>query len=107
MSQTIASVHLAEYCQHIPATVRADLARLREAKSAALGGKKYWADAGRAMGLVEIDKRIFFGDSDEAKQAKKLGAEAKPETSEPGEEGCEAKTPVRIAQTKPQPVASQ
>lgn len=66
MSQTIASVHLAEYCQHIPQEVRSELARLREAKSAALGGKKYWADAGRAMGLVENDKRLFYGNSEEA-----------------------------------------
>jgi hypothetical protein len=61
MCQTIATLHLADHCQHIPSDIRSELSRLREAKSAALGGKKYWADAGAAMGLVEHDKRIFYG----------------------------------------------
>jgi len=61
MSQTIASVHLLEYCQHIPADDRNGLIKLRQIKSAALGGKKYWADAGRALGLIEHDKRLFYG----------------------------------------------
>lgn len=76
MSQTIASVHLAEYCQHIPPPVRAELLRLRECKSAALGGKKYWADAGKAMGLVEIDKRLFYQDGEAAEDAQKKLMEA-------------------------------
>lgn len=61
MSQTIASVHLLEYCQHIPPDDRNELIKLRQIKSAALGGKKYWADAGRALGLIEHDKRLFYG----------------------------------------------
>ena len=62
MSQTIASVHLLEHCDHMPREIRAELVRLRQVKSAALGGKKYWADAGKAMGLIEEDKRLFYSE---------------------------------------------
>ncbi|CAB9498434.1 expressed unknown protein [Seminavis robusta] len=75
MSQTIATLHLAEHCQHIPAEIRSELSKLRECKSAALGGKKYWADAGSALGLVEYDKRIFYDASKQPEMTmKKQGA---------------------------------
>lgn len=60
MSQTIASVHLLEHCDRMPKEVRDELVRLRQVKSAALGGKKYWADAGKSLGLAEEDKRLFY-----------------------------------------------
>ena len=60
MSQTIASVHLLEHCDRMPKEVRDELVRLRQVKSAALGGKKYWADAGKVLGLAEEDKRLFY-----------------------------------------------
>lgn len=58
--QTMASVHLGQHCQHIPDHLRQELARLREGKSAALAGKKYWSDGARALGVVEKDDRLFF-----------------------------------------------
>lgn len=58
--QTMASVHLGQHCNHIPPHIRAELARLRESKSAALGGKKYWSDGARALGVTEDDERLCF-----------------------------------------------
>lgn len=58
--QTMASVHLGQHCQHIPAHIRQELARLREGKSAALGGKKYWSDGARALGVSQEDERLWF-----------------------------------------------
>jgi len=60
MSQTIASHHLLETCNHIAKDIRDDLTRLRGTKSAALGRRRCWADAGRALGLIEYDKRLFY-----------------------------------------------
>ena len=58
--QTMASVHLGQHCNHIPEHLRQELARLREGKSAALAGKKYWSDGARALGVIEDDERLFF-----------------------------------------------
>lgn len=58
--QTMASVHLGQHCNHIPEHLRQELARLREGKSAALAGKKYWSDGARALGVIEEDERLFF-----------------------------------------------
>ena len=58
--QTMASVHLGQHCNHIPEHLRQELARLREGKSAALAGKKYWSDGARALGVIEEDDRLFF-----------------------------------------------
>ena len=56
----MASVHLGKHCLHIPADIRQELARLREGKSAALGGKKYWTDGAKALGVSEEDERLWF-----------------------------------------------
>lgn len=56
----MASVHLGQYCQHIPNDIRQELAKLREGKSAALGGKKYWTDGAKALGVSEDDGRLWF-----------------------------------------------
>ena len=56
----MASVHLGQHCQHIPAHIRQKLAKLREGKSAALGGKKYWSDGARALGISQEDERLWF-----------------------------------------------
>ena len=58
--QTMASTHLGQHCRHIPEHLRAELSRLREGKSAALAGRKYWSDAARALGVYEDDGRLFF-----------------------------------------------
>jgi hypothetical protein len=43
-AQSMARGHLCNHCGHIPHSIRQDLLVLRERKSSAGGGKKYWGD---------------------------------------------------------------
>ena len=52
-AQNMASNHLCLHCQHIPASFRRELLALRERKSSAGGGKQYWANGARVLGVVE------------------------------------------------------
>lgn len=56
----MASGHLCEYCQHIPSDLRSQLVRLRDRKSSAGGGKKYWADAISVLGVFEDGTGLRF-----------------------------------------------
>lgn len=59
-AQNLASGHLCEHCKSIPSSVRDELCHLRERKSSAGGGKKYWADGVRSLGVVEDDNGLRF-----------------------------------------------
>jgi hypothetical protein len=52
--------HLIQSCQHIPYDIREDLKKLRERKDNACGGKTYWADGCKALGVVEMEDGLFF-----------------------------------------------
>jgi hypothetical protein len=52
-AQNMASSHLCEACQYMPPFLKNELRILRERRDTASGGKQYWADAARAMGLEE------------------------------------------------------
>ena len=52
-AQSLAAKHLCEHCRHIPKSVREALIELRKHKSSAGGGRRYWADAVRALGVYE------------------------------------------------------
>lgn len=60
-AQNMASSHLCEHCQHVPPDVRAELLKLRDRKSSAGGGKKYWADGVRVLGVFEDSDGLRFG----------------------------------------------
>lgn len=59
-AQNMASAHLGEHCQHVPADVREELLRLRDRKSSAGGGKRYWADGVRVLGVYEDGVGLRF-----------------------------------------------
>jgi hypothetical protein len=59
-AQSMASGHLCYHCQHIPDEIRQDLLVLRERKSSAGGGKKYWADGVRVLGVYEDEDGLRF-----------------------------------------------
>lgn len=59
-AQNMASSHLCEHCQHVPPAVRAELTNLRDRKSSAGGGKKYWADGVRVLGVYEDSDGLRF-----------------------------------------------
>ncbi|KAL3934854.1 MAG: hypothetical protein SGBAC_009512 [Bacillariaceae sp.] len=59
-AQSMASGHLCNHCNQIPHTLRNELMILREKKSSAGGGKKYWADGVRVLGVVEDEQALRF-----------------------------------------------
>lgn len=59
-AQNMASAHLCEHCPQLPDQTRNDLLKLRQCKSSAGGGKKYWADGVRALGVVEDGDILRF-----------------------------------------------
>ena len=59
-AQNMASAHLGEHCQHVPAPLRDDLTRHKDRKSSAGGGKKYWADGVRVLGVFEDEDGLRF-----------------------------------------------
>ncbi len=61
-AQNLATHHLCEQCPQVPRNVRKQLLRLKDGKSSAGGGKNYWADGARALGVVEsTDDGLRFG----------------------------------------------
>jgi hypothetical protein len=59
-AQNMASSHLCEHCQHVPPEARAELLKLRDRKSSAGGGKKYWADGVRILGVFEDEDGLRY-----------------------------------------------
>jgi len=59
-AQNMATSHLCEHCQHVPDQIRAELIKLRDRKSSAGGGKKYWADGVRVLGVYEANDGLRF-----------------------------------------------
>jgi hypothetical protein len=59
-AQNLAMAHLGEHCQNVPEDVRASLIKLREHKSSAGGGKHYWANGVRALGVFEDRDGLRF-----------------------------------------------
>jgi hypothetical protein len=62
-AQNMASAHLCNHCQHIPDALRRNLIALRDRKSSAGGGKQYWADGVRVLGVIESDGVLLLGPS--------------------------------------------
>lgn len=54
-AQNMASSHLCESCQCIDEPLKSELKTLRERRDTASGGKQYWADGARALGLFEAE----------------------------------------------------
>ena len=63
-AQNMASAHLCHHCQLIPDALRRDLITLRDRKSSAGGGKRYWADCVRIQGVVEANGILRFDKGD-------------------------------------------
>ncbi|KAL3908967.1 MAG: hypothetical protein SGILL_008278 [Bacillariaceae sp.] len=59
-AQSMASGHLCYHCQHIPQHIRQELLVLRERKSSAGGGKKYWGDGVSILGVYEDENGLRF-----------------------------------------------
>jgi hypothetical protein len=67
-AQNMATIHLSECCSQIPNDVKQKLRDSRHRRDTALGGKRYWVEAGSASGLFETEEgpRIRLGIYNEA-----------------------------------------
>jgi hypothetical protein len=54
-AQNMAGSHLCNSCQQIPYNLKQAIKKLRERRDNASGGKQYWADGARVLGLYETD----------------------------------------------------
>ena len=59
-AQSMASGHFCYHCHHIPDDIRQELLVLKERKSSAGGGKKYWGDGVRVLGVYEGEDGLRF-----------------------------------------------
>jgi hypothetical protein len=59
-AQSMASGHLCYHCKLVPQSLRNELLILREKKSSAGGGKKYWGDGIRVLGVCEDEHGLRF-----------------------------------------------
>lgn len=57
-AQNMASSHLCEACTVIEDPLKMELKKLRERRDTASGGKQYWADGARVLGLYETEDGI-------------------------------------------------
>lgn len=59
-AQNQANGHLVQHCNRIPPNIRSELVRLKDCKSSAGGGKKYWADGVKVLGVYEDANGLRF-----------------------------------------------
>jgi hypothetical protein len=59
----MAKNHLCRHCRLIPEDVRKKLIGLRECKRRAAGGKKYWAEGARVIGVEQYNDGLRFKNS--------------------------------------------
>ena len=55
-AQNITNTHLNRLCHCIPENIRLELVRLQATKACAGGGKKYWAESTRALGICDTEE---------------------------------------------------
>lgn len=59
-AQNLSTFHLCDNCKHIPDNIRKRILLLRERKSPAGGGKRYWGEGVRCLGVVEDQNGLRF-----------------------------------------------
>jgi hypothetical protein len=72
-SQNMAINHFNKSCHSISEATRARLFKLKERKSTVLGGgKHFWANGARVIGVIECDQHLRFKDNDAESELKSL-----------------------------------
>jgi hypothetical protein len=59
-AQNLSTFHLCDNCKYVPDHVRKKILLLRERKSPAGGGKRYWGEGVRCLGVVEDESGLHF-----------------------------------------------
>ena len=62
-AQNLSAFHLCQDCPHVPAKARHEMLVLKERKSPAGGGKRYWAEGVQCLGVKQVDGGLFFDKS--------------------------------------------
>lgn len=70
-AQNMAKNHLCRHCRLLPEDVRQKLISLRDCKRRAAGGKKYWAEGAKVLGVHECIDGLRFKDSSTGASVKK------------------------------------
>ena len=60
VAQNMSKIHLCEHCHRVPADLRNQLNTLRAVHQRANGGKVYWANGIRALGVIEHGRTLRF-----------------------------------------------
>jgi hypothetical protein len=76
-AQNMAATHLCEACQCIDESLKEELKSLRDKRESASGGKQYWADGARAIGLYEAEDGL------------RLRSDVKEDSEKPSTEGTQ------------------
>ena len=58
--QNMSKNHFSLHCGSIPEKVKLELLRLKDGKRRASGGKQYWSEAARALGVFEDKYGLRF-----------------------------------------------
>ena len=78
-AQNMAKNHLCKHCRLIPPDVKTQLLGLRDCKRRAAGGKTYWAEGAKVLGVTQTPHGLRFRNSttgmDAMVGAKALGGE--------------------------------
>jgi hypothetical protein len=59
-AQNMAKNHLCKHCRLIPDETRNQLLGLRDCKRRAAGGKKYWTEGVKVLGVIETNDGLRF-----------------------------------------------
>jgi len=93
-SQNMAINHFAKSCQSIPEETRQKLLKLKEQKSSVLGGgKHFWANGARVLGVYETEDGTLRFKKEESSAKEKEKSEDESDAGKKEEEGQEQEKP--------------
>jgi len=70
VAQNMSKLHFLKACSLIPENTRNQLKSLQSVSSRASGGKEYWAEGLRVLGIVEEDGVLRFSSASSTKVSK-------------------------------------
>ena len=83
VAQNMSKLHLIKQCHKVPLQVKNKLVHLQKSHTRASGGKEYWAEGLRVLGVIETDGMLKFKSSPEKNQRDQVQAAAQPGANPP------------------------
>ncbi|KAL3937654.1 MAG: hypothetical protein SGBAC_007284 [Bacillariaceae sp.] len=80
VAQNMSKLHLIKQCHKVPPHIKNKLVHLQKSHTRASGGKEYWAEGLRVLGVIEIDGMLTFKSSspEKAQPSPAAAAQAPP-----------------------------